>query len=67
MNRALKRFLFPDPWAGTKPPDQWEREAAWERRMGEHRAQQALRKRRVFRDFDERATVALKVVPKLPQ
>lgn len=63
---AIKRFLFPDPWAHTRALDKWEREAEWQRRMGEHRAKEALRKRRVQGDFDARATVALKVVPKLP-
>lgn len=65
--RRFLNFLFPNPWAQCQPPREEERLAQWERRLGEHRAQQRLRAARVAKDFDARAGVRPYFAPRLPQ
>jgi len=64
--RALSKFFMPRPWAGCTPPAAAERLAEWERRRGEHRAQQRLREARVAQAFDELAGVRPAISPRLP-
>jgi hypothetical protein len=67
MIRRLLRFLFPpSPWKGCHAPTAYERMAAYERRLGEHKAQNWMRNERIAQVFDSRATVQAKVAPKLP-
>ena len=51
----------------TSVPLPMDRLAAWELRMGEHKAQERFRQARVDMLFDERATVQAKVSPRLPK
>jgi hypothetical protein len=68
--RRVRNFLFPNRWSGCNEPLPEERLATWERRLGEHRAQQRLRQARVHRDIDARAarspTVRVGQRPRLP-
>lgn len=50
-----------------RQPSPVARLAAWEQRMGEHRAEERRRQYRAQVAFDERATVQVRVVPKLPK
>lgn len=50
-----------------RQPSPVDRVAAWERKMGEWRAEQRLRQHRALVAFDERATVQPKITPRLPQ
>lgn len=59
-------FCQPDRMKGCKPLTEEERLAEWERRRGEHLAQERLRQARVHRDFDARATVQRRIKPRLP-
>jgi hypothetical protein len=69
------KFLFapPSPWRGCQPPTEYQRMAAYERRLGkywldhyEQKAQEWERLERVSKDFDARATVRPAFKPKLP-
>ena len=53
--------------AHTSVPLPMDRLAAWELRLGEHKAQERFRQARVDMLFDERATVQAKVSPRLPK
>jgi hypothetical protein len=67
MPRWLRRLLFPPSrWQGCHAPTEYERMAAYERRLGEHKASQWMRNERVAQAFDARAAVQPKVTPKLP-
>ena len=50
-----------------RQPHPVDRVAAWERRMGEWRAEERRRLYRAQVALDERATVQPKIVPKLPK
>ena len=50
-----------------RQPQPVDRLAAWERRMGEWRAEERRRLYRAQVALDERATVQPKIVPKLPK
>lgn len=50
-----------------RPPSPVDRLAAWEIKMGQHRAQERLRQHSSRLAFDSRATVQPKVTPKLPR
>lgn len=64
----LLHFLFPPSrMAGCTPPTKAERLALYERRLGEHRAQERLRDARIEQLCDERAIVRPKITPKLPE
>lgn len=65
--RFLKNlFLPPSRWQGCHAPTDYERMASYERRLGEYKAQQWMRNQRLAQAFDARATVQVKVSPKLP-
>lgn len=49
-----------------RQPSPVDRVAAWERKMGEWRAEQRLRQYRAQIAFDERASVQPKITPRLP-
>lgn len=67
MFKRLLRFLFPpSQWEGCHAPTAYERMALYERRLGEHKAQQWMRNERIAQVFDQRATVRQKFTPKLP-
>ena len=68
IRRFLSALFFPAPrMAGCTPPTEADRLAAYERRLGEHKAQERLRQARALQVFDDRATVRPKISPKLPQ
>jgi len=50
-----------------RQPSPVDRLAAWERKMGEHRAEERLRKYRALVAFDERASVQPHITPRLPR
>jgi hypothetical protein len=50
-----------------RQPSAIDRLAAWERRLGQHRAEERMRLYRASVAFDERATVQPLVRPKLPK
>jgi len=63
------RFLVNDRWEGCHVPTPGKRKAAYERRLGEHKAAEALRKERLGQAFDLMASQRL-TTPKtirLPQ
>jgi hypothetical protein len=64
------RFLLAPPsrWSGCHQPTDYERLAAYERRLGEHKAAQWLRNERVAQAFDARTSESVrpKFTPKLP-
>jgi hypothetical protein len=65
----LSRFLFPPSrWQGCHAPTEYERLAAYERRLGEHKAQQWIRNERIAQVFDSATAqrVRPKFNPKLP-
>lgn len=69
MWRKLLRFLFPPSrWNGCHAPTDYERLASYERRLGEHKAQQWMRNERVSQAFDYVAATRVrpKFKPKLP-
>lgn len=65
--KRILRFLFPPSrWQGCHRPSDAQRLAAYEVRMGEHRAQQRLRAERIAQQLDAVAIVRTKVTPRLP-
>lgn len=67
MKTFLRSLLFPpSPWRQCHVPTNGERLAQYERRLGEHRAQQRLRDERMAQAIDARAIVRPVVTPKLP-
>jgi hypothetical protein len=65
--QRFNRFLFPpSKWSGCDQPSDYDRLAAYEIRLGQHKAKQWLRNQRIAQVFDSRATVQPKVTPKLP-
>jgi hypothetical protein len=65
--QRFNRFLFPpSKWSGCDAPSDYDRLAAYEIRLGQHKAKQWLRNQRIAQVFDSRATVQPKVTPKLP-
>lgn len=50
-----------------RQPSPVDRVAAWERKMGEWRAEQLRRQYRAQIAFDERASVQPKITPRLPK
>jgi hypothetical protein len=64
------RFLFAPPsrWNGCHQPTDYERLAAYERRLGEHKANQWLRNERIAQAFDARTSESVRAPfqPKLP-
>lgn len=43
LKRRIRLFLFPRPWSGCHEPQQLERLAAWEIRLGQWLAEQRMR------------------------
>lgn len=50
-----------------RQPQPVDRLAAWERRMGQHKAERRMAEYRARIAFDERATVQPKISPRLPK
>lgn len=68
MIAFLRALFLPRPgMAGCTPPTEAERLAAYERRLGEHKALERLRQARVAQLLDERAAVRPVIRPKLPE
>jgi hypothetical protein len=66
---AIRKLFFPvSRWSQCHAPTDYERLAAYERRLGEHKAQQWLRNERIAQVFDSRtaSSVRPKFSPKLP-
>lgn len=69
MFSRLLRFLFPPSrWSGCHAPTDYERLAAYEKRLGEYKAAQWLRNERIAQTFDARTSQSVrpKFTPKLP-
>jgi len=60
--KATRRQVVDD-----SQPSPVDRLAAWERRMGQHRAERRMAEYRARIAFDERATVQPRIVPRLPK
>jgi hypothetical protein len=69
MLRLLKSLTVPrDGWAQCTPPTDAQRLAAYERRLGEHRARMRLRAAAVQHVIDQHTAdrVRPRIVPRLP-
>lgn len=69
MRSLLQSLIRPrDAWAACTPPTEAERLAAYERRLGEHRARQRLRDAAVCHVIDQHCAqrVQIRIVPRLP-
>ncbi len=70
MINWLKNLLCPPSrWSGCHAPTDYERMAAYERRLGEHKASKWMRNERVAQAFDARTSESVrpKITPKLPE